>query len=119
VIRRIEALPGVHAAALTIALPTETEIDLPFNIAGKAPKAGQTYEGGEQYRFVSPHYFSVFKIPLLRGRSFTERDLTNSAKVVVINQEMAKKYWPKSDPIGAASPSAKDWDLNSKILRGR
>ena len=101
VIRRIEALPGVQAAALTIALPTDTEIDLPFNIAGKAPKAGQTYEGDEQYRFVSPHYFSVFKIPLLRGRSFNERDLTNSAKVVVINQAMAKKYWPKADPIGA------------------
>jgi putative ABC transport system permease protein len=101
VIRRIEALPGVQAATLTIALPTDTEIDLPFNIAGKAPKAGQTYEGDEQYRFVSPHYFSVFKIPLLRGRSFNERDLINSAKVVVINQEMAKKYWPKADPIGA------------------
>lgn len=101
VIRRIESLPGVQAAALTIALPTDSEIDLPFNIAGKAPKAGQTYEGDEQYRFVSPHYFGVFKIPLLRGRSFNERDVANAAKVVIINQTMAKKYWSKSDPVGA------------------
>jgi predicted permease len=101
VIRRIEALPGVQAAALTLALPTETEIDFPFNVAGRAPKAGQMYEGGAQYRFVSPHYFSVFKIPLSRGRSFNERDVANSAKVVVINQSMARKYWPKEDPIGA------------------
>ncbi len=101
VIRRIEALPGVQSAALTIALPTETEIDLPFNIAGKAPKAGQMYNGDEQYRFVSPHYFSVFKIPLLRGRFLNQRDVANSAKVVLINQAMAKKYWPKENPVGA------------------
>ena len=100
VIRRIEALPGVEAAALTIALPTATEIDLPFNIVGKPPKSGQMYNGDEQYRFVSPHYFSVFEIPLLRGRALNQRDAANSAKVVVINQAMAKKYWPKGNPVG-------------------
>lgn len=99
VVRRIEALPGVQAAAMTIALPTETEIDLPFNIAGKPPKSGP-YNGDEQWRSVSPHYFSVFKIPLLRGRLMNERDFTNSARIVVINQAMAKKYWPKEDPVG-------------------
>ncbi len=45
--------------------------------------------------------FRYSKFRCLRGRSFNERDLTNSAKVVVINQAMAKKYWPKADPIGA------------------
>jgi len=100
VTRRIESLPGVQAAAVAIVLPTDSEIDLPFNIAGKAPKAGQQFNGDEQWRFVSAHYFSVFKIPLLRGRVFTERDETNSAKIVIINQAMVKKYWPKQDPIG-------------------
>lgn len=99
VIRRIEALPGVQAAAMTIMLPTESDIDLPFNIAGKAPKSG-TYNGDEQWRFITPHYFAVFKIPLLRGRLLTERDTTNSAKIVVINQAMAKKYWPSENPVG-------------------
>ena len=98
--RRVESLPGVEAAAMAIVLPTDSEIDLPFNIAGKAPKAGQQFNGDEQWRFVSPHYFAVFKIPLLRGRFFSERDETNSAKIVIINQAMAKKYWPKQDPIG-------------------
>jgi predicted permease len=101
VIRRLEALPGVQSAALTIALPTQTEIDLPFNIAGKAPKGKQLYNGDEQYRFVSPHYFTVFRVPLLRGRLFNERDVSNAAKVVLINQAMAKKYWPKDDALGA------------------
>ncbi len=100
VVRRIEALPGVQAAAMALALPVETEIDLPFTIAGKPPKAGQPYNGDEQWRFVSPHYFAVFKIPLLRGRVLNERDEKNSANVVIINQAMAKKYWPNENPIG-------------------
>ena len=101
VIRRVEALPGVQGAALTIALPTDSEIDLPFNIVGKAPKAGQMYNGDEQYRFVSPHYFPVFRIPLMQGRLFSERDVGNSAKVVLINQAMANKYWPKGGAVGS------------------
>ncbi len=100
VVRRIEALPGVQAAALAIVLPTDSEIDIPFNILGKPLKAGERFTGDEQWRFVSPHYFAVFKIPLLRGRLLNDRDLNNSAKVVIINQAMAKKYWPKEDPLG-------------------
>lgn len=100
VIRRVESVPGVQAAALAVVLPTDSEIDLPFNIAGKPPKSGQMYNGDEQWRFVSPHYFAVFKIPLQRGRLFTERDETNSAKVVIINQTMARKYWPNENPVG-------------------
>jgi putative ABC transport system permease protein len=100
VIRRIESLPGVEAAALALVLPTESEIDIPFSIAGKPPKSGELYNGDEQWRFVSPHYFAVFKIPLLRGRLMNERDETNSPKIVVINQEMAKKYWPNENPVG-------------------
>lgn len=99
VIRRIETVPGVQAAAMAVVLPTDSEIDLPFNIAGKPPKSGP-YNGDEQYRFVTPHYFAVFKIPLMRGRLLNERDTTNSAKVVLINQAMVKKYWPKENPVG-------------------
>jgi putative ABC transport system permease protein len=95
----VEAIPGVQTAALVLAVPTTNEIDLPFNILGKPPKNG-SYNGDEQYRFVSPHYFAVFKIPLLRGRLFNERDTHNSTKIVLINQTMAKKYWPKEDAIG-------------------
>jgi putative ABC transport system permease protein len=100
VLRRIEGLPGVQAAATAIVLPTDSEVDLPFNIAGKPPKAGQDFNGDEQWRSVSPHYFSVFKIPLLRGRLLSERDTNNSARVLIINQAMAKKYWPKEDALG-------------------
>jgi putative ABC transport system permease protein len=99
VVRRIEDLPGVEAAASAIALPVETGIDLPFAIAGKPPTRGD-YNGDEQWRSISPHYFRAFKIPLLHGRAFSETDTGGSARVVIINDAMAKKYWPKEDPIG-------------------
>ena len=102
VARRVESVPGVEAAASAIALPVETGIDLPFTIAGKALPTGRDNNGDEQWRSVSPHYFQVFKIPLLRGRVFTETDAVNSARVVIINGAMAKKYWPKEDPLGQA-----------------
>jgi putative ABC transport system permease protein len=97
--RRLESLPGVQAAASAIVLPVENGIDLPFAIAGKPPVQGD-YNGDEQWRSVSPHYFQAFKIPLLRGRLFGDTDTGTSTRVVLINEAMAKKYWPKEDPIG-------------------
>jgi predicted permease len=97
---RIEALPGVEAAACTLLLPTSgAEIDLPFSIEGRTPKEGN-WEGDEQWRFVSPGYFKALQIPSLRGRVFDQRDVHNSDRVVVINDALARKYWPKQDPIG-------------------
>ena len=71
VIRRLEAIPGVEAAASCIMVPMQNDVDLPFNIVGRVPAKGQTYEGDEQYRTISPHYFRAFRIPVLRGRVFT------------------------------------------------
>jgi predicted permease len=100
VLRRIEALPGVESAGTAIALPMTFGIDLPINITGKPPKAGQLYNGDEQWRSISPHYFATFKIPLQSGRTFSERDAFNSAKVVILNRTMARKYWKNENPIG-------------------
>jgi len=97
---RIEGLPGVQAAGTAIVLPIEGGIDVPFNIEGKAPAKGEVYNGDEQWRSVSAHYFAAFRIPLLRGRMFDDRDTGGSARVVVINDAMARKYWPKEDPVG-------------------
>jgi predicted permease len=97
---RIESLPGVQAAAATVMLPVEGGVDLPFSIEGRPPVKGGVYNGDEQWRFISPHYFTAFHIPLLRGRMFDERDSGSSERVVIINQAMAKKYWPNEDPLG-------------------
>jgi len=100
VVRKLEALPGIDSAATTLMLPADGNIDLPFNIAGKVPPKGQVYDGDEQWRAVSARYFKTMRIPLLRGRAFEETDTGSSSRVVIVNNAMAKKYWPKADPIG-------------------
>jgi putative ABC transport system permease protein len=100
VVRKLEALPGIDSAATTLMLPADGDIDLPFTIAGKVPAKGQLYNGDEQWRAVSAHYFKTMRIPLLRGRAFEETDTGISSRLVIINDAMAKKYWPKEDPIG-------------------
>ena len=97
---RLESLPGVQSVATAVMLPIEGGIDLPFNIAGKPPAKGGVYNGDEQWRSVSAHYFAAFRIPLLRGRAFSEHDTGNSPRVVIVNQAFAKRYWPEENPIG-------------------
>lgn len=99
-LRRIEGLPGVDSAATTIMLPFDGQIDLPFSIPNKPPAKGSDYNGDEQWRSVSPHYFAALKVPLLRGRAFDDRDTGNSARVVIINDAMARKYWPGENAVG-------------------
>jgi putative ABC transport system permease protein len=98
--RRVDALPGVEAIASTCCLPVTGGIDLPFTIEGVPPTDGP-YNGDVQWRNVSSQYFQVFRIPLVRGRTFDERDQASSDHVVVINEAMSKKFWPKGAAIGA------------------
>jgi predicted permease len=66
---------------------------------GRLPaKDGQ--DPGAGWMNVSPGYFSVFKIPILRGRDFTDKDSTGAPGVALINQAMAKQFWPKENPVG-------------------
>ena len=97
--QRVEALPGVIAAAPTFAMPLEMTPDLPFTIEGKPPKEG-IYNGDEMWNAIGPHYFKVMKIRLLRGREFDERDTANSARVLIISESFAKRHFQKEDPIG-------------------
>jgi putative ABC transport system permease protein len=101
VVDHIEALPGVRAAAATVMLPVDSlGLDLPFTIEGRPPAKGDLYNGDELWRFISPHYFSVLRVPLLRGRVYDQRDTGNSSRVIIVNEAFAKKYWPKGDSIG-------------------
>ena len=95
---RLRAIPGVLQASATCCVPLEGGYGLPFIIMGR-PLTDGPFHGGGNWQTVSPGYFEVFKIPVLRGRDFTERDEAGTAPVVVINQAMARKFWPKSDPL--------------------
>jgi len=102
VVERVEAIPGVQTGASAAMLPMSgVNADMPFNIVGRPPAKGD-YNGDEQWRSVSAHYFRALGIPLIRGRVFTGTDSGNSARVAIINQSMAKKYWKSLDPVGQA-----------------
>jgi len=96
---RLSAIPGVEESAFTCCLPLHVGYGLPFNIVGR-PTGNSPWTGGISWMSASPGYLSVFKIPLLRGRGLTEQDDASAPAVVIINETLAKKYWPKQDPIG-------------------
>ena len=95
--RRMDALPGVIASGATSAIPLEIGSGLPFDILGRPLPQGPVRVG---WTTVSPGYFNVFRIPTLRGRGFTERDDHAGPGVAIINQTMARMFWPGRDPVG-------------------
>jgi putative ABC transport system permease protein len=104
-LRRIDALPGVESSAVSCCLPLETVWQLPLIVQGR-PLRGRShaYAG---WTFVSPGYFETLHVPLLRGRTFTERDDASAQGVVIINETLARRLWPTGDP------------LNDRLLIGR
>jgi predicted permease len=99
VLDRVHAIRGVDAAAATSYLPLEGGLGLGFVIQGR-PLTNGPVHGGAAWNYVTSRFFDVFKIPIVRGRGFTERDTAASPPVVVINEAFARRYWKNADPIG-------------------
>jgi len=100
VLARISALPGVQSAALAATVPmSEVGLGGPIEIEGHPSPSGQPPASASD-NFVSSNYFDVMRIPLLRGRVFTDGDKQNTQHVAILTETMAQRYWPKEDPIG-------------------
>ena len=97
-LQRISAVPGVVKASAACCIPLEGGYGLPFIVMGRPLNDGP-FHGGGGWQTISPGYFDVFGVPIKRGRAFDERDTATSAPVVVINEAMAKRFWPKGDPL--------------------
>ena len=102
-IRRIEALPGVRGATAAMTLPMMAYPGTPVQDAAKPPL--QLNERPIAKIFpVSPEYFRTLEIPLRRGREFNERDTRTAQRVVIINESLARHFWPGYpaglDPVG-------------------
>jgi predicted permease len=95
---RIKMIPGIVEAAAGNGVPLQGAFGVPFDIVGR-PKGKAPFTGGAQYYSVSWGYFDALKMPLLRGRTFTEHDDGSAPGVMIINEAMAKQYWPKGDPL--------------------
>jgi predicted permease len=97
-VRRIKALPGVELAATTCCVPLERFGGLSFQIVGRPD--GPTSRGAAVWTPVSAGYFETFKIPVVRGRTFSELD-ESGTPVVIINQTLANQFFPNGDPLSA------------------
>ena len=96
---RIRALPGVTNAAGAVPLPlSDSQFNISFNLLEHpVPPANEPNAG---FYVVVPGFFETMQIPLVRGRTFDERDQRNTAPVMIVTREFAKKYFPNEDPIG-------------------
>ncbi len=108
-LERVRAVPGVRSVGIVNSLPIAGGPSTEFVIEGRpAPPLGD--EPGADIRVADPGYFLAMGIPLLAGRIFTEHDSASSARVVLINETLARKFWPNPDenPLGQHI-TMKDW----------
>ena len=97
---RLRRLPGVTAVGGISALPLSNMMSWgPITVEGRVPAAGEKFINADQ-RVVAAEYFRAMEIPLIRGRSFTERDLRSAPRVIVVDEHMAAQLWPGADPVG-------------------
>src|SRR5947208_1737852 len=103
--RRLNQLPGIAAVALSDSLPPgEPARNMPLiasQAEGQAPLTPEQGMGGMGgWRSVTPDYFSVLGIPLVRGRAFTEEDRRAEPKATILNQALAQRLFPGENPLG-------------------
>lgn len=107
-IERIRSLPGVESAAGINHLPIAGDLwDLNFLVEGR-PMPGPADLPDAVYRVVTPGYFQTMGIHLLEGRDISDVDTTGQPPVVVVNQTMARTYWPNQNPLGEHIAFASD-----------
>jgi predicted permease len=99
-LRRLEARPGLADSAVAVPLPIANgRVSLPFDVVGRPPSSTGAARAAS-YVSVSPGYFRVMGIPLVKGRLFDGRDVASSPEVCLVSQAMARVYFAGRDPIG-------------------
>ncbi|MBP1634516.1 MAG: hypothetical protein H6Q10_1090 [Acidobacteria bacterium] len=104
-IERAAAIPGVEAAALTSVVPFDGDSDVSFEIEGRPLPETEAHVPVAWYRLVSERYFEAMRIPIVAGRGFTRAE---PAPCLIVNETMAKRYWPGEDPIGRRIRAGRD-----------
>jgi putative ABC transport system permease protein len=98
---RVQNTPGVEAASMTMSLPPNLlELTNPFHIEGKPDAPGQPAPAVGEIP-IGTDYFATLGIPLFRGRLFSDQDRSPGTHVLVINENMARRYFPDQDAVGA------------------
>src|SRR5579862_1714146 len=97
----VGAIPGVVSVGAVGHLPFQGNAGRSFQVEGQPPAAPGDMPNAN-YSVACPSYFRTMGIPILKGREFTARDTVSAPGVIVINETMARAFWPKQDPIGRA-----------------
>jgi len=97
-IERLETLPGVTAVGASNALPMQGNENAIISVAGRTPS--EKVEKLVDFRVVTPGYFNAIGLTLRRGRDFAARDHEHSPKVVIINEALARQFFPHQEVIG-------------------
>ena len=110
---RLAAVPGVDGVAFTRAVPTwGYSGNTPFAVEGQPP-AEPGRAPSATVDAVTPAFFDLFRIRLLQGRTFTAADRADAPPIIVINETMARTFWPGKNPIGqrlgSTNPAQPDW----------
>ena len=99
-LRRIDTLPGVRGAGMISYMPmTPVGIVMKVTVEGRTLESGASAPGAV-FRVVTPGYFSAVGMRFVRGRGLGERDRAGAPPVMVVNETMARSFWPGEDPIG-------------------
>jgi putative ABC transport system permease protein len=100
VLQRVQSLPGVESAGIVSQLPLSGNMDMyGVHVEDKSLPNPEEDPSADRYS-ITPGYLRAMRIPLLRGREFDERDVATSSMVAVVNESMARQFWPGEDPIG-------------------
>ncbi len=103
-IAKVRAIPGVRTTSISSWIPRsytgEGKRDRDFEIEARPTEANRPRPNVSTYNMVSPEYLETLGIPLRRGRFINEHDVENAPWVAVINETLARKYFPGEDPIG-------------------
>jgi len=114
-LERVETLPGVRSASFINHLPLGGDRwGTFFTVEGRsAPPPGQT--PGTAFRVSYPNYLETMRIPLLAGRDFNERDTLDAPGVIIINESIAREFFPGEDPLGKQVKLG-DWESQASWL---
>jgi predicted permease len=113
---RARALPGVTSAALAFTVPMGYySDDATLEIDGYTPPPGQP-PPVVTFNPVSPGYLRLMRLPLVRGRAFTDADEKDAPYVAIVNQVMAERFWPHQDPIGREFRMQSDKDHPIRVV---
>ena len=100
VVQRVKALPGVKSAGIVSQLPLGGNLDMyGVHVEGKSLPNPEEDPSADRYS-ITPGYLRAMRIPLLRGREFDERDVAKSPWVALVNESMARHFWPGEDAVG-------------------